>query len=107
MCEGEGREGGHGISRSIEKRACGNSRSIKKRSGISGGVHKKIMWNFQGSWVLTLEFPKGVTQFYRISRGESLLKDSNSIDLLPCKRFAVMLNLSLTLSNITNVYEVY
>ena len=44
-----------------------------KGSGIYKGVQEKIMLNFRGSWFLTLEFPKGVTQqFCRISRGESL-----------------------------------
>ena len=30
------------------------------------------MWNFLVSWFLTLEFPRGGTQFCRISRGDSL-----------------------------------
>ena len=34
-------------------------------------VKEKHLQNFHGSWFLTLEFPKGVTQFFRISRGES------------------------------------
>ena len=31
--------------------------SIKKRSAISIGVQRKLMWNFHGFWFLTLEFP--------------------------------------------------
>ena len=35
------------------------------------GVQEKPMWNFYGSWFLTLEFPRGVKQFWKISsRGE-------------------------------------
>ena len=30
------------------------------------------MWNYQRSWFLTLEFPRVVTQFCGISRGEPL-----------------------------------
>ena len=40
--------------------------------GYSKGVQEKPMWNFHGSWFLTLEFPRDVTQFCRIFRGESL-----------------------------------
>ena len=43
-----------------------------KRSGISRDVAEKFMWNFHGYWFLNLEFWKDVTQFCRISRGESL-----------------------------------
>ena len=42
-----------------------------KRSGISRGVLEKLMWNFHGSWFLTLQFPKGVTQFCKIASGDS------------------------------------
>ena len=28
--------------------------------GGGGGDQKKIMWNFHGSWLLELEFPRGV-----------------------------------------------
>ena len=62
----------HGISRGIEGRADKNSRSQFLKSWISGGFKGKLMWNFHGSWFLTLEYPKGVTQFYGISRGENL-----------------------------------
>ena len=27
--------------------------------GVSKGYQEKIMWNFQGSWLLVLEFPRG------------------------------------------------
>ena len=47
--------------------------SVKKEVyRISKGVQEKFMWNFHGSWFLTLDFPRGVTQFCLISRGESL-----------------------------------
>ena len=37
-------------------------------------ILKKNLWNFHGSWFLTLEFPprRGVTEFFRICIGESL-----------------------------------
>ena len=44
----------------------------QKRSEISSGVQKEIMWNFHGSWFLILEFPKSATQFCRTSKGEVL-----------------------------------
>ena len=34
------------------------------------GDQEKIMLNFHESWFLTLELPRGVTQFYRISEGK-------------------------------------
>ena len=37
------------------------------------GDQEKIMWNFQGGpWFKTLKFPRGVTQFCGVSRGEAL-----------------------------------
>ena len=42
------------------------------RSGISNGDQEKIVWNFQGSWFLALEFPRDLTQFCGISRGGAL-----------------------------------
>ena len=44
----------------------------KKEVEFSGGDQEKIMWNFHGSWFLTLEIPKGATQFCGIFRGEAL-----------------------------------
>ena len=45
-----------------------------KGSGIYKGVQEKVMLNFRGSWFLTLEFPKGVTQqFCRISSRRKLV----------------------------------
>ena len=44
----------------------------EKRSGISSCVQEKLMWNFHESLFFTLEFVGGVTQFWKISRGESL-----------------------------------
>ena len=41
----------------------------EKGSGISREDLERIMWNFRRSWVLALEFPRGVTQFCRMSRG--------------------------------------
>ena len=50
------------ISKGIEERACGSSKG-----------HLKKKWNFQGCQRKTnVEFPKCVTQFYRIFRDESL-----------------------------------
>ena len=40
---------GHGISRGIEVRACGNSRGQLKKNEISRGVQEELMWNFHGS----------------------------------------------------------
>ena len=42
-----------------------------KKSRISRGVQAKTHVEFHGSCFLTLEFPKGVTEFCRISRSES------------------------------------
>ena len=36
---------------------------------MSKGDQVKIMWNFQGSLFLALEFPRDLTQFCGISRG--------------------------------------
>ena len=36
------------------------------------GDQEKILWNFQGSWFLALEFPRDVTEIFRISRGGAL-----------------------------------
>ena len=41
----------------------------QKRSGFSNGVQEKLIWNFYGSWFL--EFLRRVTQFCKLSRGES------------------------------------
>ena len=45
-------------------------RICKGKSGIPGGDQEKIMLNFHESWFLALEFPKGVRQFYRNSKGK-------------------------------------
>ena len=42
----------------------------KGKSGIPKDDQEKIMLNFRESWFLTLEFPRGVTQFYKISKGK-------------------------------------
>ena len=55
----------------IEEKAYRNLR-CQLKSGISRGVQEKLMQNFDGSWFMNLEFPRDVTQFYRIPRGESL-----------------------------------
>ena len=41
---------------------------IKNEVGFPRVNKKKIMWNFQESLFLVLEFPKELTQFYGISR---------------------------------------
>ena len=68
------REGwGHGISRGIEEIACASSRAQLKNSHNFWGDQEKIMWNFQGSLFLTLEYTRRVTQVNEISGGEALL----------------------------------
>ena len=84
---GGGVERRHGISRGTEEFACGNSRGqLKKKWNFQGkGVQEKPMWNFHGSWFLTLEFPRGVKQFWKISsKGEACFLSgiSNSLSLL-------------------------
>ena len=52
-------------------RTCGNYRSqLKKKRNFQGFLknHVEFLW----SWFLTLEFPKVVTRFCRITRSESL-----------------------------------
>ena len=44
----------------------------QKQSRISRAGQEKITWSFPGSWFLVLEFPRDVTQFCGISRGEAL-----------------------------------
>ena len=41
--------------------------------GISRGDQEKVIWNFQESWFLVLEFPRDVTQFFTISSGGALI----------------------------------
>ena len=62
----------HGISRGIEEKPCGNSRGQLKEKWNFQGCSRKIMWNFRGSWFSIMDFPRGVKQFWRISRVESL-----------------------------------
>ena len=62
---------GSGIYWVTEERTCGNSRSQWKTSAISKGDKENIMWHFHGPWSLALEFPRGVTQFCGILRGEA------------------------------------
>ena len=52
---------------------CGNSRDqLKKKWDFQGCSRKNHPWNIHGFQFLTLGFPGGVTQFFRISIGESL-----------------------------------
>ena len=52
---------------------CGNSKDqLKKKWDFQGCSRKNHPWNIHGFYFLTLEFPGGVTQFFRISIGESL-----------------------------------
>ena len=70
---GWGRGIGHGISGGLEGKAWKFQGSIKKEVEIPGVLKKNyIMQNFHGSWFVTLEFPRGVTQICRISRGKSV-----------------------------------
>ena len=57
----------------IEERTCENSIGHLKKIGISRGVLEKLMWSFLGPLFLTLDFPRGVTQSCRISRGRESL----------------------------------
>ena len=52
---------GHGISRVIGERKCGNSRGQLKKKWNFQGCSRENSWNFHGSCFLTLEFPRGVT----------------------------------------------
>ena len=58
---------GHGISRGIEERKCGNSRDQLKKKWNFQGCLRKNSWNFHRSWFWILEFSRGVTQFCWIS----------------------------------------
>ena len=53
-------------------------RILKKEHVEIPGVIMKNLWNFYWSWFLTLESSaaKGITQFCRIRRGESLFSKS-------------------------------
>ena len=52
------------------------SRISKGKSGICRIDQEKIMLNFHESWFMTLEFPRDVTQFYKISKDKlTNLKD--------------------------------
>ena len=42
--------------------------SYKDEVAFPRVTKEKIMWNFQGFWFWTLEFPKDLTQFCGISR---------------------------------------
>ena len=44
----------------------------EKQNGILKGDQEKIVWNFQGTWFLALEFSRDLTRFCRISRGGAL-----------------------------------
>ena len=54
----------------------------KKRSEISRGDPKKIMWNFQGPWILALGFSRDVTQLCGISRAGAFLSGIHRAKLL-------------------------
>ena len=46
-------------------------KEVWKFQGSNRGVQEKLVWVFHGSWFLTLEFPRDVTQFCRFFRRES------------------------------------
>ena len=48
-----------------------NFQELILKSGISRDDQEKTMRNFQVSWFLILEFPRSVTQFCGIPRGEA------------------------------------
>ena len=47
----------------VLKKGIEKSQSVKKFSRISRIVQEKVIWNFHGSWFLTLEFRRGVRKF--------------------------------------------
>ena len=47
----------------VLKKGIEKSQSVKKCSRISRIVQEKVIWNFHGSWFLTLEFRRGVRKF--------------------------------------------
>ena len=49
--------------RSIKETVCGNFQGLFKNEVEFPGDQEKIMWNFQGSLFLALEFPRNLTQF--------------------------------------------
>ena len=69
-------------SRCIEERAHEYSRvQLKKKWNFWGFYKETLMWNFLGSWFLTLKLPRDDTQVCRIWRVESLF----SLDFLKVK----------------------
>ena len=54
------------------------SRIYQGKSGIPRGAQEKIMLNFHESWFLTFEYPRDVTQFYRISKGKERFVSTRS-----------------------------
>ena len=47
----------------VLKKGIEKCQSVKKCSRISRIVQEKVIWNFHGSWFLTLEFRRGVRKF--------------------------------------------
>ena len=55
--------------RGIKEIECGNFQGLFKNEVEFPGDQEKIMWNFQGSLFLALEFPRNLTQFCGICIG--------------------------------------
>ena len=45
---------------------------FQELTGVSKGDKEKIVWKFQGTWFLTLEFSRDLTQLCKISRSGAL-----------------------------------
>ena len=58
------------ILQNLQEQSFVLSRISLGKSEICRG-DQEIMLHFHESWLLTLEFPRGVTQFYRISKGKA------------------------------------
>lgn len=63
----------HGISRGIKETvyiyiAMRDFWGVMKKEVLefARGEQEKVLWNFQGSWLMSLEFSMAVTQFCRI-----------------------------------------
>ena len=55
--------------RGIKETECGNFQGLFKNEVEFPGDQEEIMWNFQGSLFLALEFPRNLTQFCGICIG--------------------------------------
>ena len=79
------------------------SRIVKGKSGIFRADQEKVMLHFHETWFLMVELPRGVTQFYRISKDKvTNLKDPGFFFLKyvlnpPCLDFSGIAQQSLVM----------